>query len=199
MFNSLKYSNATSVDLSKYTESTVSYYNPPIVDKFVCPQSNGLSKEEKVKAIDNYITNVNRFFGQLSHNLRAAKKEGDTQIEQAYRRHYNYHIAQRSLAQKCKSLVRYGGNTSTVGTFAFPKPEPVKEPEKKPPIETQIPKSKPIKQPSFCDVNPNSPKCKGGINLDSEQKAPKKKSSVINKDILLGLLGGVVLYLVVLK
>ena len=120
------FSQATGVDLSQYTTVASSYYNPPILDKFVCPSfdSSTLTKEQKIDAIDKYIANVNRFFGQLRHNLKAAKKEGLVDLENAYRNHYNYHIAQRSLAQKCKSIVKYGGDSTTVGTFSFPPPPP---------------------------------------------------------------------------
>tara|TARA_R110002050_G_scaffold254746_3_gene393346 strand:- start:2399 stop:3046 length:648 start_codon:yes stop_codon:yes gene_type:complete len=214
MINSItykkSYSNANSVDLSKYTTVSATYYSPPILDKFICPKVEGLTKEQKIKSIEAYIVQVNRWFGQINHNIRAAKKDGLKELEEAYQRHYNYHIAQRSLAQRCISMIKYDGNTASVGTFSFPEPapKPVQAPAPKPvqTPEPTLPVQKPIKvgineilvDDDFCKRNPEDPKCKSGVEVFLKNKEIKKESK-FSKDLIIGILVGIVLYVVVLK
>lgn len=201
MYNCRSYSNATSIDLSKYDERGASYYNPPLVSLFKCPQVEGLTKEQKQKFIDNYIKEVNRWFNQLKHNITQAKKFKETDLEKNFQRHYNYHLAQRGQAQKCRAILMYGGDTSSVKEVQMPKPEPKPQPK---PTPTPTPKPDTVsgfKEPSYCDVNPNDPKCKGGIDVVTKDKAEpiKKEGFSLSKDLMIGLLAGIVLYLVVLK
>lgn len=198
MFNCKSYSNATdSLDLSKYDTRAYTYYNPPIVAVFKCPQVEGLTKEQKIKFIDNYIREVNRWFGQINHNIKGAQKEGLKDLEQSFQRHYNYHVAQRSQAQKCKLILNYGGDVKSVKEIQMPKPDPKAET-----TSTATPDTvSGFKEPSFCEVNPNDPRCKGGIDITTKDKAEpiKKEGFSLSKDLMIGLLGGIVLYLVVLK
>ena len=61
MRNCRTYSNATSIDLSKYDKRTVgSYYNPPLYEVFKCPDVDGLTRAQKLKFIDAYIKKINK-------------------------------------------------------------------------------------------------------------------------------------------
>tara|TARA_B100000963_G_scaffold8974_2_gene7073 strand:- start:7219 stop:7887 length:669 start_codon:yes stop_codon:yes gene_type:complete len=179
-----------------------SYYYLPILPQFQCAAFNSGTKEQKIEAINKYIRSITSQFGRLSHNIKANDKEK----ESFYRPHYNYNIAQRNLAYQCKSAIEYGKSVENI-KYTAPKPDP--EPVETKPNKVETENTKPAKEneskplppppmggggsggaftpPSFCDVNPDSPDCKGNgqetTNSSSERKSKPKKNNIL---LLLG-------------
>jgi hypothetical protein len=146
--NSRTYSNATAVDLSKYDTRTVgSYYSVPLLEVFKCPEVEGLTKQQKQNFINAYITKINKYWKQLQHNLKQAKAyENDEKLKNTTR-HYNYHLAQRTQAQKCNDIIIYGGDTATIKEVKLPKPAPkppAPKPTPPPAPKPPAPKPKPV-------------------------------------------------------
>lgn len=192
-----------------------SYYYLPILPKFDCSAFNSGTKENKIEAINKYIRNITAQFGRLSHNIKA----NDGEKESFYRPHYNYNLAQRNLAYQCKSAIEYGQNVESIKYTApkppTPPPTPTPKPKPKPsPPKDEVPKPKPppiptpmgggggggFIEPSFCDINPDSPKCTEGGEAtngvsDTRTTEPKKGGS---KLLLIGLAAAVG-YLILVK
>ena len=181
MRNCRTYSNATSIDLSKYDKRTVgSYYNPPLYEVFKCPDVDGLTRAQKLKFIDAYIKKINKYWGQLNHNIKQAKayKEDDQLIN--FRRHYNYHVTQRTQAQKCRGILIYGGDTATVKELVFPKPAPKPTP---PPPAPKPPAPKPTAPKPTPPPAPKPPAPKPKPITDIFPKAEPKKPIAITPTI----------------
>jgi len=190
-----------------------SYYYLPILPKFNCSAFNSGTKENKIEAINKYIGQVSSQFGRLSHNIKA----NDGEKESFYRPHYNYNLAQRNLAYQCKSAIEYGQNVESIKYNAPapppPPPTPTPKPKPSPPPKEDESKPKPpppppmgggggggFIPPSFCDINPDSPKCAEGGESTTGVSAtrasePKKGGS---KLLLIGLAAAVG-YLVLVK
>ena len=185
-----------------------SYYYLPILPKFDCSAFNSGSKENKIEAINKYIGQVSSQFGRLSHNIKA----NDGEKESFYRPHYNYNLAQRNLAYQCKSAIEYGQNVESIKYNApapTPPPPSPKPPSPKPdePVattKTSAPSPPPMAgggggggfiPPSFCDINPDSPKCtEGGEETQSNGEVPTKTTSPkkgSSKILLIGLAAAV--------
>jgi len=201
MRNCRTYSNSNGVDLKNFKTTKAAYYYPvPIIKQHSCSEVDKMYEtvDEKIKANYAYEKNLSRYWGQLKANIKNAKAAGLDSLAENYQNHYNYHLAQRTAAQNCSATLKYGGKASEVTSFAFPKatkklpikPEPPK-PEPKPILST-----KPKTIPVVTDKT-------GGINLEPKKPISDVKTQdsgfKLSKDLILGLLGGVVLYLVVLK
>ena len=181
MRNCRTYSNATAVDLSKYDKRTTgSYYDVPLYEVFKCPDVQGLTRDQKLSFINAYIKKVNRYFGYLKLNLKQAKAYKEDDKLRNITRHYNYHIAQRTQAQKCKDVLIYGGDTATVKELVFPKPapKPTPPPAPKPPAtkpktiteilpkaETKKPSPTPIVEPKPTEIEEVSEQKEGVLGL----------------------------------
>jgi len=189
--NCRSYSNSSGVDLKQFkTTKSAYYYSVPIIKQHNCSDVDKMYEtlDEKVKANFAYEKNLSRYWNQLKRNIENSKAAGLDSLAESYQNHYNYHLAQRSAAQNCSATLKYGGKASEVKSFAFPKAT------KKIPIKPEPPKPEPI--------NPVVKKA-NGINLEPKKPVQEikteKEGFKLSKDLILGLLGGVVLYLVVLK
>jgi len=173
--NCRTYSNATAVDLSKYDKRTTgSYYDVPLYEVFKCPDVQGLTRDQKLSFINAYIKKVNRYFGYLKLNLKQAKAYKEDDKLRNITRHYNYHIAQRTQAQKCKDVLIYGGDTATVKELVFPKPAP----KPTPPPAPKPPAPKPTPPPA-----PKPPAPKPKPITDIFPKAEPKKPIAITPTV----------------
>lgn len=198
MRNCRSYSNSSGVDLKQFkTTKSAYYYSVPIIKQHNCSDVDKMYEtlDEKVKANFAYEKNLSRYWNQLKRNIENSKAAGLDSLAESYQNHYNYHLAQRSAAQNCSATLKYGGKASEVKSFAFPKAT------KKIPIKPEPPKPQP-EPPKPEPINPVVKKA-NGINLEPKKPVQEikteKEGFKLSKDLILGLLGGVVLYLVVLK